>query len=117
PRTCPIPNNFFTNVLDRAVTNGAHVFSVASNPMGTIRMESGYVAQLVQGRWPNRPCIVHVTCTGRSLLQHQSHLMALYDSGLRNLLIINGDSPTNCPNSSPITDMDSIQFIQLIKQR
>ena len=96
PKACTISDDYYTDVLDRAAMNGANVFSVTSNPMGT--MESGYMAQLIQKRWPIQPCIVHLTCTGRSLLQHQSHLMSLYHSGFSILLVVAGDATIYCPD-------------------
>lgn len=137
PKSCFISDREY-ETLDRAVLNGAHAFSVASNPMGTIRMEASCMAQMIQSRFSYRhyndnddndthgqsekrngntiPCIVHLTCRGRSLLQHQSHLLSLYHFGLRNVLVVTGDLPRFCPGASEAFDLDSIQFIQLLKR-
>ena len=61
--------------------------------------------------------VYQLTCRDRNRIALQSDLLGAYSLGVRNVLALSGDFPTNGdhPEAKPVYDLDTVQLIETIK--
>ena len=93
----------------------ADAFNVTDNQTAVVRMSSiaGSCILLEMGLEP----IMQITCRDRNRIALQSDVLGASAVGIKNMLCITGDHQSfgNHPGSKGVYDLDSIQFIQVIK--
>ena len=98
--------------LLRGVVDAANI---TDNQTAIVRMSSiaSAVLALQEGVEP----IVQMTCRDRNRLAMQSDLLGAYALGARNLLCLTGDHQSfgNHPTAKNVHDLDSIQFIRMVR--
>lgn len=84
----------------------AAVVAMASWAICLVGMEEGLDA------------IVHMTCRDRNRIALQMDILAVSAFGVNNILCLSGDPIYfgNHPNAKPVFDLDSIQFIRMVKK-
>lgn len=89
--------------------------NITDNQTAIVRMSSiaSAVLALQEGVEP----IVQMTCRDRNRLAMQSDLLGAYALGARNLLCLTGDHQSfgNHPTAKNVHDLDSIQFIRIVR--
>jgi methylenetetrahydrofolate reductase (NADPH) len=89
--------------------------NITDNQTAIVRMSSIASAALAlqEGVEP----IVQMTCRDRNRLAMQSDLLGAYALGARNLLCLTGDHQSfgNHPTAKNVHDLDSIQFIRMVR--
>ncbi len=62
--------------------------------------------------------VYQLTCRDRNRIALQSDLIGAYALGIRNVLALSGDFPTNGdhPDAKPVYDLDTVQLISTIKK-
>jgi methylenetetrahydrofolate reductase (NADPH) len=90
--------------------------NITDNQTAVVRMSSiaAGVILLQEGIEP----VIQMTCRDRNRLAMQSDLLGAYALGIRNLLCLSGDhqSAGNHPGAKNVHDIDSLQFIQMMKE-
>lgn len=94
-----------------------HAVSLTDNPGGGPAISPDVLAAEIQqaGVEP----LVHFTCRDRNRNAMESRASALAHLGVKNLLVLSGDCPTEGAYSgqaSPVFDLDSVQAVRLIKE-
>lgn len=94
---------------------GVDGLSVTDMPIGRIRVSPWAVSHLLLKE--GLDILMHFTRTNRSIIRHESDLLALDVLGIRNLLVLSGDDPKDgdYPNSSKVEDLSIDGLIRLIK--
>jgi 5,10-methylenetetrahydrofolate reductase len=61
---------------------------------------------------------MQLTCRDRNRIGLQSDLLGAYALGIRNICLMTGDFPScgDHPGSKPVYDLDSVQFLQLVRK-
>ena len=101
----------------RAAKGGRiHAVSVTDNPSGSPAISSEMLCSEIKklGIEP----LVHLACRDKNRNQFESLLYGLAASGVRNLLMLTGDYPSNAGFSGrakPVFDLDSVQGLQLVE--
>ncbi len=89
--------------------------NITDNQAAIVRMSSiaSAVLALQEGVEP----VVQMTCRDRNRLAMQSDLLGAYALGARNLLCLTGDHQSfgNHPTAKNVHDLDSIQFIRMVR--
>lgn len=89
--------------------------NITDNQTAIVRMSSiaSAVLALQEGVEP----IIQMTCRDRNRLAMQSDLLGAYALGVRNLLCLTGDHQSfgNHPTAKNVHDLDSIQFIRMVR--
>ena len=98
------------------ITRGcADAFNVTDNQTAVVRMSSmaGSCILLKMGLEP----VMQITCRDRNRMALQSDVLGASAIGIKNILCITGDHQSfgNHPESKGVYDIDSIQFVQIIK--
>jgi len=98
------------------ITKGcADAFNVTDNQTAVVRMSSmaSSCILLKMGLEP----VMQITCRDRNRIALQSDVLGASAIGIKNILCITGDHQSfgNHPESKGVYDIDSIQFIQTIK--
>ena len=98
------------------ITKGcADAFNVTDNQTAVVRMSSmaSSCILLKMGLEP----VMQITCRDRNRIALQSDVLGASAIGIKNILCITGDHQSfgNHPGSKGVYDIDSIQFIQTIK--
>lgn len=90
--------------------------NVADSPMASLRMSPIALAHLAQED-KGVEIIFHLTCRDRNLLGLQAELLGAAALGVRNILALTGDPPTNGdhPEATGVFDVDSVGLIRLAK--
>jgi homocysteine S-methyltransferase len=93
---------------------GVDVINIADGARAQARMGNLAMAARVQ-REVGMETILHVCGRDRNLLGSLAHLLAAYDLGIKNLVIITGDPPKmgDFPDATPVYDLDSIGLLKL----
>ena len=93
---------------------GVHVVNIADGARAQARMSNIAMAVRVE-REVGMETILHVCGRDRNLLGTLAHLLGAHDLGLRNLVIITGDTPKmgDFPDASAVYDLDSIGILKL----
>ncbi len=94
-----------------------HAISLTDNPGGGPAISPDVLAaETIQaGGEP----LVHFTCRDRNRNAMESRASALAHMGVKNLLVLSGDCPTDgayAGQAGPVFDLDSVQAIRLIKE-
>ena len=89
--------------------------NVTDNQTAIVRMSS--IAASCLSEAEGVECVVQMTMRDRNRLAMQSDLLGAWAMGLKNLLVLSGDHQTfgNHPQSKNVFDVDSIQFLQAMK--
>lgn len=89
--------------------------NVTDNQTAIVRMSS--IASGVLAMQEGVEPIVQMTCRDRNRLAMQSDLLGAYALGARNLLCLTGDHHSfgNHPTAKNVHDLDSIQFIRMVR--
>jgi methylenetetrahydrofolate reductase (NADPH) len=96
------------------VGSGAEFLSVTKGAGGSLRGGSLPIAQSIKEQL-NVPCIAHFTCRDLNPQEIENQLIDHHYFGIRNILALRGDPPTDQPNWSPKADSYPYAF-QLIEQ-
>jgi 5,10-methylenetetrahydrofolate reductase len=91
-------------------------FNVPDGQAAVVAMASWAVCLV--GMEEGLDAIVHMTCRDRNRIALQMDILAVSAFGVNNLLCLSGDPIHfgNHPNAKPVFDLDSIQFIRMVKQ-
>ncbi len=94
---------------------GVDAISVVDNPRGRSRMAS-VPAGIILAREAGIEPIVHYTCRDRNMTGMLSDLLGAAAAGIKNLLVLSGDPPTQgpYPDSTVVFDIDSIGLIHVL---
>jgi len=89
--------------------------NITDNQTAIVRMSS--IASAVLAMQEGMEPIVQMTCRDRNRLAMQSDLLGAYALGARNLLCLTGDHQSfgNHPTAKNVHDLDSIQFIRMVR--
>ncbi|QQR91982.1 MAG: bifunctional homocysteine S-methyltransferase/methylenetetrahydrofolate reductase [Myxococcales bacterium] len=95
---------------------GIDVINVAENARATMRMGNLALCLRIQEQF-GMPTLMHLTTRDRNLLGLVSHLLAVHELGVRNLVVITGDPPKmgDLPDATSVYDLDSIGLLRLIR--
>lgn len=91
-----------------------HALTITDNPGGKPALSATYLGMeiLKLGIEP----LVHFTCKDKNRNQIESELYAMDRAGIRNLLVMTGDYPTNGfkGRPKPVFDLDSVHVMDLV---
>ncbi|PIR22371.1 MAG: hypothetical protein COV44_08150 [Deltaproteobacteria bacterium CG11_big_fil_rev_8_21_14_0_20_45_16] len=104
-------------VLDQIkvlISAGAEFFSVTKGAGGSLRGGSLPISQAIKDQF-GVPCIAHFTCRDMTPQEVENQLMDHHYFGIRNILALRGDPPTDQPDWRPHSE--SLRYAyQLIRQ-
>ena len=108
----------FTQFLHNAEylrERGVDVINITDNAMARVRMNNIGAARLIQ-QHVGVETIVHFTPRDRNLMAVQSDLIGAHATGIRTILAVTGDPPTqgDFPTATGIWDVDSIGLIAVL---
>lgn len=91
-------------------------FNVPDGQAAVVAMASWAVCLV--GMEEGLDAIVHMTCRDRNRIALQMDILAVSAFGVNNILCLSGDPIYfgNHPNAKPVFDLDSIQFIRMVKK-
>jgi homocysteine S-methyltransferase len=94
---------------------GVHAVHVLEHTRGASRMAS-VPAGIILAREPGIEPVVHYTCRDRNMPGMLSDLLGAAAAGVRNLLVLSGDPPTQgpYPDATVVFDIDSIGLINVL---
>lgn len=106
-------------LLDRigSVVHHFDATMVADNTFATLRLSNIAFSHILQSRF-GVPVVMHQTARDINYLGLHSHLMGAWTLGIRNLLLMTGDSPRfgSFPDSTPVYDFNSVKLIEMVKR-
>lgn len=107
-----------TSILEgvhRLVACGVDAINIPDGPRASSRMSPMALAVLIERNQPVET-ILHYCCRDRNLLGMQSDLLGAYALGLRNVLLVTGDSPKlgDYPDATAVFDVDSIGLTRIV---
>ena len=94
---------------------GIHAVNVVESPRRRSRMAS-VPAGIILAREAGVEPVVHYTCRDRNMSGMLSDLLGAAAAGIRNLLVLSGDLPTQgpYPDATVVFDIDSIGLINML---
>ena len=94
---------------------GVHAVNVVESPRGRSRMASVPAGIILSHEAGVEP-VVHYTCRDRNMSGMLSDLLGAAAAGIRNLLVLSGDPPTQgpYPDATVVFDIDSIGLINML---
>lgn len=94
---------------------GVHAVHLVESPHGRSRMAS-VPAGIILTREVGVEPVVHYTCRDRNMPGMLSDLLGAAAAGIRNLLVLSGDPPTQgpYPDATVVLDIDSIGLINML---
>jgi homocysteine S-methyltransferase len=94
---------------------GVDAVNVPDGPLGAARMSAVATAVLVEQQ-AGIETLLHYACRDRNLLGMQSDLLGAHAMGIRNLLIVTGDTPQSgdYPVATSVFDVDSIGLTNVV---
>ena len=94
---------------------GVDAINVVDSPGGRSRMAS-VPAGIILSREAGIDPVVHYTCRDRNMTGMLSDLLGAAAAGIKNLLVLSGDPPTQgpYPDSTVVFDIDSIGLINVL---
>jgi len=96
------------------ISAGAEFFSVTKGAGGSLRGGSLPISQAIKDQF-GVPCIAHFTCRDMTPQEVENQLMDHHYFGIRNILALRGDPPSDQPDWQPHSE--SLRFAhQLIRQ-
>jgi 5,10-methylenetetrahydrofolate reductase len=113
----PPQNTDLADIRERldAVKGFADAFNIPDGQAAVVAMASwaGCLVARQQGLEP----IVHMTCRDRNRIALQMDILAVAGFGVSNILCLSGDpiSFGSHPQATPVSDLDSIQLIRLVR--
>jgi methylenetetrahydrofolate reductase (NADPH) len=100
--------------IERLIASGAQFLSVTKGAGGSLRGGSLPIAQIVKERF-KVPCIAHFTCRDLTVQEVENQLIDHHYFGIRNILALRGDPPTDQADWKPKEGGYAYAF-QLIEQ-
>jgi methionine synthase I (cobalamin-dependent)/5,10-methylenetetrahydrofolate reductase len=96
---------------------GVHAINVYHVPQASARMSGQSLAIQIQ-QHTGVETVLHYTCRSRNILSIQSDLLGASSLGLRNVLCVTGDPPTqgNYPDATAVFDVDSIGLVNIVNR-
>ena len=96
---------------------GVHAINVYDTPQASARMSGQSLAIQIQ-QHTGVETVLHYTCRNRNILSIQSDLLGASSLGLRNVLCVTGDPPTqgNYPDATAVFDVDSIGLVNIVNR-
>lgn len=93
---------------------GAHLISMAENPLASVRMGNVGMAYLVRRETGAEP-LVHFTCRDRNALGLHSDLMGAAALGIRHVLAITGDpAGSGAEGVTSVYDVNSVGLVRIV---
>jgi len=94
--------------------HGVDLVNIPDGPLASGRMSAVAAAHLVQQA--GIETILHYACRDRNLLGMQSDLLGAHAMGVRNLLLVTGDTPRvgDYPDATAVFDVDSIGLTNMV---
>ncbi len=100
--------------IERLIASGAEFLSVTKGAGGSLRGGSLPISQIVKERF-KVPCIAHFTCRDLTMQEVENQLIDHHYFGIRNILALRGDPPTDQLDWKPKEGGYAYAF-QLIEQ-
>lgn len=94
---------------------GADAINIGDSPMARVRMSALALAVQIEQQ-AGIETIIHQTTRDRNLMALQSDLLGAHALGVRNVIALTGDPPSEASQSSAVWDVDSIGFIRVLKR-
>ncbi len=100
----------------RAVQHLVDAVNISDSPQANLRMTPLVAAHLVQTQ-TDLEVIAHFTCRDRNVLGLQAELLGAHALGLKNVLVLNGDSPErgDHPTAKGVFELDAVGLAKLVK--
>jgi methionine synthase I (cobalamin-dependent)/5,10-methylenetetrahydrofolate reductase len=97
---------------------GVDAVNIPDGPRATARMSPLATAVRIQERRGGIEALLHYVCRDRNLIGMQADLLGAYALGLRNLLLLTGDTIVkgDYPDATPVFDIDSIGLTNLVRR-
>jgi methylenetetrahydrofolate reductase (NADPH) len=109
-----LQENAILSAQQAAQDGRIHALTITDNPGGKPALSATYLGLeiLKLGIEP----LVHFTCKDKNRNQIESELYAMDRAGVKNLLVMTGDYPTNGfkGRPKPVFDLDSVHVVELI---
>lgn len=95
---------------------GVDAVNIPDGPRATARMSPLATAVRIQERRGGIEALLHYVCRDRNLIGMQADLLGAYALGVRNLLLLTGDTIVkgDYPDATPVFDIDSIGLTNLV---
>ena len=95
----------------RAVKHLVDAVNISDSPQANLRMTPLVAAHLVQTQ-VDLEVIAHFTCRDRNVLGLQAELLGAHALGLKNVLVLNGDSPKrgDHPTAKGVFELDAVYW-------
>lgn len=89
--------------------------NIPDGPRALSRMGAAFLSKIILDEVGIEP-ILHYTCRDRNLLGMMSDLLGIHAIGVRNLLLVTGDSPKmgDYPDATAVFDVDSIGLTNMV---
>ncbi len=96
-------------------SRGINAINVPDSPRAQAKMSAVAAAAVIQAR-TGITAIPHITCKDKNLLALQAELLGAHALGIRNLLLVTGDSPSmgSYPDATAVFDIDSIGLCSMV---
>lgn len=98
-----------------ALAGYVDAINLTDNQAAVVRLCSlaACVHVMAQGVEP----VLHMTCRDRNRIGLQSDLLGAYSLGIKNVLVLTGDSPSvgNHPDAKPVFDLTSIELCKVVR--
>jgi len=93
----------------------ADAFNITDNQTAVVRMSSLAGCSILLRL--NMEPIMQITCRDRNRIALQSEILGASTLGIKNILLLTGDHQSlgNHPDAKGVFDIDSLQFIQIVK--
>jgi homocysteine S-methyltransferase len=97
---------------------GFDAVNIPDGPRATARMSPLATAVRIQERGGGIEALLHYVCRDRNLIGMQADLLGAYALGVRNLLLLTGDTIVkgDYPDATPVFDIDSIGLTNLVRR-
>ncbi len=94
---------------------GADSINIGDSPMARVRMSALSLAVQIE-REAGIETIIHQTTRDRNLMALQADLLGAHALGIRTVLALTGDPPSDASRSSPVWDVDAVGFIRVLRR-
>ncbi|MHB1317596.1 MAG: bifunctional homocysteine S-methyltransferase/methylenetetrahydrofolate reductase [Anaerolineae bacterium] len=100
-----------------AASGQVDLINVTDSPMARVRMDALAACNLIQSQ-TGMETVLHLTTRDRNLMGIQSHLIGAHALGVRNILALTGDPPSqgDYSHATGVYDIDSIGLVRVISQ-
>ncbi|MBE3594868.1 MAG: methylenetetrahydrofolate reductase [Candidatus Carbobacillus altaicus] len=109
--------NRYLDAARRLQAAGVDAITIADNALAQSRVAALAASFLLKERL-DMPVIVHISARDRNLLAQQSTIFGLYAQGVRDLLIVSGDSMKvgDHPTGKGVFETDSLGLMERVKR-